>query len=202
MQRTVMAMAAMGSAFGLGAAMPASAQSILDVRDTTARQEQLRSTANIGGTVKSEARISRTFRLRVDTQVTTLPGADGQNRIHPRLARSMIDLFPIPDEGFRLSAGNRFVARRVAGDSRGLLYTPRGASNGVMRTGLRRFNPAVTVGYQGEVAPKVSLGVEVGALKGHAWQRVRTDGAMPRGLRERERNPVASLVNVDATVKF
>lgn len=199
MHRTVVAMA---TTLGLGAVTPASAQALLDLRDTTARQEQLRSTANIGGTIKSETRISRTFRLRVDTQVTAMPGADGPNRIHPRLARSMIDLFPVPDEGFRLSAGNRFVARRVAGDSRGLLYTPRGASNGVMRTGLRRFNPAVTVGYQGEVAPRVSLGVEVGALKGHAWQRVRTDGAIPRGLRERERNPVASLVNVDATVKF
>lgn len=197
MHRIVVATAILG--LGTAMAVPALAQS---ASDSIARERHLRSTADIGGVVKNEMRISRTFRLRVDTQVSTLSGADGQNRIHPRLARSMIDLFPIPDEGFRLSAGNRFVARRPAGDSRGLLYVPRNGSAGVMRTGLRRFNPAVTVGYQGEVAPKISLGVEVGALKGHAWQRVRTDGGMPRGMRERERNPVASLVNVDATVKF
>lgn len=147
----------------------------------------------LGGRDERDARITAKLRLRVAT-VSSAPGL--RDKAHQRLAGSMIDLYPVDGSGFHLSAGTRVYDQR-AGDSaasRRLAGVPRQINVPGGRPGLRR-TPAVTLGYRGAVDEDTSIGVEVGAMKGHVYSNA-TD--MTRRLRgERgEGNPVNPMVHL------
>ncbi|HVF95379.1 MAG TPA: hypothetical protein VM900_13785 [Sphingomonas sp.] len=125
--------------------------------------------------------------------------ADGViERLQPRFVSAMIDFYPISGRGFHVSAGSRFSARRnfaaeAENAARGLIYQPRGGG-GTLRAGFKRFAPAMTLGYTGDVAPGMTLGLEAGARMGRAFT------AMPR-LRGDDRfgdiatpNPLVNMV--------
>lgn len=157
---------------------------------------------------ESGLRLGGGLRLRVDwrglaaTPISVTPMA---THLRARLATAMIDLYPVGDHGFHISAGTRFLVRRdfaaeADNATRGLLYRPRWGGAG-LRTGLRRFSPTATVGYSGVIAPSLTLGVEAGAGMGSAFNGMPSlRGARPmrlaadRGQRPVDRiNPLVSL---------
>lgn len=98
---------------------------------------------------------------------------DLMSRMHPRFSTAMVDFYPVEGKGFHLSAGSRFFARRnfmleADNATRGLIYVPRGGGGG-LRGGFKRFTPAATFGYTGDIAEGVSLGLEAGARLGRAF---------------------------------
>ena len=113
--------------------------------------------------------LSSKLRLRVATVGTSAgPG----ERVHQRLASSMVDIYPVAGSGLHLSAGSRLYDVRVGeqASNRPLMVAQRpmlGAGGG--RIGLRR-NPALTLGYTGTLMNDTSVGLEVGAMKGRAYE--------------------------------
>jgi len=94
--------------------------------------------------------------------------------VRPRFMPGMIDVYPSATSGFRLSIGNRYFnkvnyAAAAEQASHGLLYDPHMTRGGVglMRT-FRRYTPALTVGYDVAMAPRLVVGLEGGTLTGRA----------------------------------
>ena len=179
----------------MAAALPAAAQTGLG-------RAPMRWQITPGSTTETSTLLTRRLRLRVDTPPAS---ATRLFRLQQRYATAMIDLFPIEGTGFRFSAGTRYHVRRdfVAegdGAARGLLFAPRfGNGGGSRRSGLNRFNPAVTMGYTEALGERVSLGLEMGERMGRAFARgprvPRLGGIGPVGARgaDRDFHPVASL---------
>ena len=120
-------------------------------------------------------------------------------RLQPRFVTAMIDYYPVDGRGFHVSAGSRLFARRnfaveaeVA--TRGLIHLPRGGG-GALRSGIRRFAPAMTLGYTGDLATGMTLGLEAGARMGRSFTalprlRGRDGGAPDAGAP----NPLVTMV--------
>lgn len=144
-----------------------------------------------GGRSESTARLTAKVRLRVG--VAADPGP--RDRMHQRVASSMVEFYPVGGSGFHLSAGTRMYDTR-AGDKatgRGLIATPRPGNVPGNRLGLRR-TPALTMGYSGEVANGTRVGVELGAMKGRVYNSTRDIVRQTRA--ERSGNPVNPMVNL------
>lgn len=152
-----------------------------------------------GGSIEHSARLTGNVRLRVSV------GAAGQgtrDRLHQRIASSMVEFYPVGDSGFHLSAGTRLYDTR-AGEkaaSRGLIGMSRQRSAPGSRMGLKR-TPALTMGYSGTAADGTTIGLEVGAMKGRAYSDA---NAMARRARA-ERiggNPVNPMINLVVGRRF
>jgi hypothetical protein len=151
-------------------------------------------------------RATRDFRFRTGLGAASpLSPDDLMNRVHTRFVTAMVDFYPIEGKGFHLSAGTRFFARRnfteeAENATRYLIYVPRGGGGG-LRGGFKRFTPAATVGYTGDLAEGMSLGLEAGARLGRAFTgmpRLRrmasdsnTEGARGDGSKP---NPMVNMV--------
>jgi len=153
----------------------------------------------LGSGSEHDARIGANLRLRVAT-VTTAPGPRG--RSHQRLAGSMVDLYPIGGSGFHLSAGTRLYDPRPGDGATGrrLVGAPREINIPGGRAGLRR-TPALTMGYNGALADHMSIGVEVGAMKGRAYANATDATRQLRGERG-EGNPVNPMVHLTLGRRF
>ncbi len=124
-----------------------------------------------------------------------------QDMVRPRFVGGMVDVYPSSETGFRFSVGTRYFARTnfwIAAEqaTRGILYDPhmtRGG-RGLIR-GYRRYTPAMTLGYDREMAPGLVLGVEGGALAGPAMLRVRPGRDRLSGGRDGDSgiNPIATF---------
>jgi hypothetical protein len=79
--------------------------------------------------------------------------------------------------------------------SRGLMAVrrPGGAPGG--RLGMRR-TPAFTLGYAGEILDHATMGIEVGAMMGHAYTAGPTDVARRLRGERPSGNPVNPMVNL------
>ena len=94
--------------------------------------------------------------------------------IRPRFVPGMIDIYPRAASGFRVSIGNRYFSKvnyAAAAEqaSHGLLYDPHMTRGGVgLMRAYRRYTPAITIGYDLEMAPRLVVGLEGGTLKGRA----------------------------------
>jgi len=112
-------------------------------------------------------------RLRLD---------DPAGQVRHGFGGTLVDLFPFESSRFHLSAGGRLFGRPRANralDERGLLATPR-AGGGGMRSGGRRFAPALLMGIGEAAGGGVELGVDAGVVMGPAMER---GARMPRGAR-------------------
>lgn len=156
----------------------------------------------LGGAIERTTRLTSKLRLRI---ATSSASAGPNERVHPRLASSMVDIYPLSGSGFHLSAGSRLYDARAGeqATSRGLMVSQRilpGAGGG--RVGLRR-TPALTVGYSGTVAEATSVGVEVGAMKGRAYDAGGRLARPTRGEREGLGNgPINPVVNLVVGRRF
>lgn len=152
----------------------------------------------------SETSSAIAARFRVRTNVATVPQGPlgARDRIHQRLAGSMIDFYPVDGKGFRVSAGSRFYDVRgassgsaIAGpdaSARALLAVPRTATAPTAKAGLKRSTPALTMGYAGTLGASTNVGLELGAMKGRAYA-----GTADQGAHDGDGgkvNPVVSLV--------
>ena len=124
--------------------------------------------------------VANAFRLGVLTATVAakpLLGAIGnaQGAMHRRLTGAMFDFFPVAGSGFHLSAGTRLFQRRnflaeTEASARGLMAGPRAVGGAtIYRAGFKKFNPAITAGYQLAVGKLAQVGVEAGALMSSAY---------------------------------
>lgn len=119
--------------------------------------------------------IAAKLTLRLGAVASPIVAADPlTDHVRPKFAVAMVDYFPIQRSGFHLSGGARLYARRnfmaeMDNATRGLLYAPRGSGGG-MRTGYRKFSPALMAGYTGDLSPTTSVGFEMGERMGRAFQ--------------------------------
>ena len=151
----------------------------------------------LGTPTERSIELSAKLRMRVATIGTSMgPG----ERVHQRLASSMIDYYPLAGSGLHLSAGSRLYDVRVGeqANNRPLMAAQRpmpGAGGG--RIGLRR-TPALTLGYTGTLPGDTSLGFEVGAMRGRAYdiggRLTRPTAAERGGVGNGPLNPVVNLV--------
>ena len=135
------------------------------------------SSAMLGIGPEVGVRLTGKLGARIDATVTRLAEAlrvenvgDG-GRLRLRSGGAMFDLHPFGD-GFRLSAGTRFGSLRsalaaapsgpVTIGSRSV--TPAQVGRMLGKVHVRKFAPALTLGYGGAVASAMTLGVEAGAL--------------------------------------
>lgn len=123
----------------------------------------------LGGTLDRTTPLTARLRLRVATMTTS---AGPNERVHQRLASSMVEYYPFADSGFHLSAGGGLYDVRAGEQvgNRPLMLSQRptlGAGGG--RIGLRR-TPALTFGYTGTMLADTTIGLEVGAMKGRAYE--------------------------------
>jgi len=152
-----------------------------------------------GSSVEHVAPVGRNLRLRVAVAAAQ---QGPRERIHQRIASSMIDFYPVGTSGFHLSAGTRMYDPRAGEQltNRGLITAPRQLNVPGGRAGLRR-TPALTMGYTGEVADRTSLGVEVGAMRGRVYSNA-TDAARLTRAERGGRNPVNPMVNLVVGRRF
>jgi hypothetical protein len=121
--------------------------------------------------------------------------------VRPRPFRGMTDIYPFASAGFHVSAGSRYFSRAnfwsaAEQTTRGLLFNPRLRGGGGVSTGFRGRTWALTTGYDLEVAPRLVVGIEGGALKGraiNAGPRGRAFRADDRKANRAGLNPLATL---------
>ncbi|MCU6455559.1 hypothetical protein LPN01_15880 [Sphingomonas sp. A2-49] len=197
---------AIGAVMAAGMAMPATAQGATTTTaalapglSAPARGPLLQPIA-IGSSVERTTRSGRTLRLRV----AVVAGAPGpRDHVQQRIASSMIDVYPLGTSGFHLSAGTKMYDPRVGEEAtnRGLMSPRRQTNIPGGRLGMRR-TPAFTFGYTGEIVDRTTMGIEVGAMMGHAYNTSAADatrrlrGERPAG------NPVNPMVNVVVGRRF
>ena len=143
------------------------------------------------------------FRLQATIAAPAKPSVpDADARLRHRIASSMMDLYPVDGTGFHLSAGMRMFARtnfmaEAEKFTNGLLWAPHGMGNSSMRTGFKRYTPAMTVGYTHMIQHDLSLGLEAGSMLGRAYNGIpgrihgfgSSSGSGGAGL-----NPIMNLV--------
>jgi len=121
----------------------------------------------IGAGSQAGLALSPNFRLRLDfaLPVSIRLGGDPSARpVRRRFASTMIDFYPMADQGFHLSAGGRLGQRRKSDFSSDnpLLYAPKGFID--RKAGLKKFASAMTVGYSSAPQSGLNWGVEAGTL--------------------------------------
>lgn len=167
--------------------------------DDAARGPLLQAQA-IGGRIERTARLGRALRLRVAVaSVTPAP----RDHVQQRIASSMVDIFPAGTSGFRLSAGMRLYDQRVGeqATSRGLMTIARQSNIPGGRLGMRRA-PVLTLGYTGVLRERTTMGIEVGAMMGHAYNTSAADTTRRLRGERPEGNPVNPMVNVVVGHRF
>jgi len=198
MRRLVALIALIGGCVAMPAVGQSTASALTDIGSggavaASARMPVLQPLA-IGSSVERSARMSGNLRLRVGVAATAQGPRD---RIHQRIASSMIDFYPVGSSGFHLSAGTKLYDVRAGeqATNRGLMVTQRQLNVPGGRPGLKR-TPALTMGYTGQVA-ETSLGLEVGAMRGPVY----TD--MMRQTRlQRAADPINPMVNLVVGRRF
>lgn len=153
----------------------------------------------LGSSVERIAPVGRTLRLRIAVAAAQ---QGSRERIHQRIASSMVDFYPVGTSGFHLSAGTRMYDPRAGEQltNRGLIPAPRQLNVPGGRAGLRR-TPALTMGYTGEIADGATLGIEVGAMRGRVYSNA-TDAARLTRADRGGRNPVNPMVNLVVGRRF
>lgn len=150
----------------------------------------------VGGRVERNARLSRTLSMRVTVENS---GGSARDRVHSRITGQMVDFFPAGDHGFHLSAGTRVFNPRALGPSdvamRGLLPSQRRLNLPGMKTSMRRA-PAVTMGYTDRIDTDTSVGFEVGAMQGRAYNDVANVARQTRADRNQIGSPINPMVNL------
>jgi hypothetical protein len=152
----------------------------------------------LGSSVEKTTRVSGNLRVRI----AVAAAAQGpRDRIHQRIASSMIDFYPVGSSGFHLSAGTKLYDPRVGeqATNRGLMVAPKQPNVPGSKIGLKR-TPALTLGYSGELAERTSIGIEVGAMKGRAYNNA--SDLTRRTRADRIGNPVNPMVNLVVGRRF
>ncbi|MCP3735177.1 hypothetical protein M9979_09880 [Sphingomonas sp. RP10(2022)] len=155
----------------------------------------------MGGSVERSTRLTNRLRLRVTLEsAASGAGAGARDRVHSRLIGQMVDFFPAGDHGFHLSAGTRLFNPGAPGAAevaaRGLLPSQRRLNIPGLKTTMRRA-PALTLGYTDRIDADTSLGFEVGAMQGRAYNDaadVARQTRLARNAIGRPINPVVNLV--------
>ena len=201
MRRTGLSIGATTIAIAL--AMPAAAQVIPNMPSTAdpqppARAPLLRGMAT-GAIVQQSARLGGNLRLRVAVGPAS---AGPRDRLHQRVASSMVEFYPVGDSGFHLSAGTRLYDTRAGeqATNRGLMVAPRPLNVPGGKIGLKR-TPALTMGYTGSAADGTSIGLEIGAMKGSAYTDA-NDMARRNRAERTGGNPVNPMVNLVVGRRF
>ena len=125
-----------------------------------------------------------------------------RDMVRPRFVGGMVDIFPTARSGLRFSVGTRFFSRTnnwqaAEQATNGLLYDPHMTRGGIgLVRPFRQYIPAMTVGYDVELAPRMVFGLEGGAIMGRAIspgpRGTRLSGGDDEKLRRSGLNPVAS----------
>ncbi|MFC3712645.1 hypothetical protein ACFOMD_08690 [Sphingoaurantiacus capsulatus] len=118
--------------------------------------------------VRANAMVGGTGIVDIDAQSDDIP-FDGA--VRSRSVGAMLDFYPA-NNGFRVSAGFRINGNKAtlrATPTTNTTIGPRSVTPmqvGTLRASyrVRDWAPTLTVGYSGEIAPKLSLGVEAGAV--------------------------------------
>lgn len=152
----------------------------------------------LGSSVEKTTRLSTNLRVRIAVAATAQGPRD---RIHQRIASSMVDFYPVGSSGFHLSAGTKLYDPRTGeqATNRGLMVAPKQPNIPGSKVGLKR-TPALTLGYSGELAERTSVGIEVGAMKGRAYNNASDLTRQTRA--ERIGNPVNPMVNLVVGRRF
>lgn len=186
-----------------GVAMPAAGQVIPNMPSTADPQPLARNPLlqrlTPGTTVQNSARLGGNLRLRVAVG----PAGEGpRDRLHQRIASSMVEFYPVGDSGFHLSAGTRLYDTRAGeqATNRGLMVAPRPLNVPGAKIGIKR-TPALTMGYTGSAADGTSIGVEVGAMRGSAYTDA-NDMARRNWAERTGGNPVNPMVNLVVGRRF
>ncbi len=118
--------------------------------------------------VRANAMLADTRLVDVDARSDDI---DFDGRLRTRSVGAMLDFYP-GGGGFRLSAGFRLNGHKAVLKATPTTNTTIGARTvtpvqvGTLRASyrVRDWAPAVTVGYAGDIAPRLTLGVEAGAV--------------------------------------
>ncbi len=141
-----------------------------------------------GGSADRVVPLAGRLRLRMTMQNTA---AGPHDRVRSRVIGQMADFYPAGDHGFHLSAGTRLFNPRAMEVSQGaLLPSARRLNVPGMKTAMRRA-PALTVGYTDRIDANTSLGFEVGAMQGRAYN----DAANLTRQTRADRNTIGSPLN-------
>lgn len=147
----------------------------------------------VGGSVERSTRLVSRLRLRL-TMASTAAGP--RDRLHSRVVGQMVDFFPAGDHGFHLSAGTRlFNPRAMEVSVHGMLPTQRRLNTPGLKTTMRR-SPALTMGYTDRIDADTSVGVEVGAMKGRAYNDAADVARQTRAQRNAIGSPLNPVVNL------
>lgn len=149
-----------------------------------------------GGSVERSARLAGKLSMRVTVQSV---GDGSREMFHSRMTGQMVDFFPAGDHGFHLSMGTRVFNPRPMGPSeiamRGILPSLRRLNIPGMKTNMRRA-PALTMGYTDRVDRDTSVGFEVGAMHGRAYNDVANVARQTRAERNAIESPINPMVNL------
>ncbi|GAA0670011.1 hypothetical protein FHT00_000540 [Sphingomonas insulae] len=187
----------------LSVAVPAAAQSVPNMPSTADPQPLARNPLMqrlIPGTiVQNTARLGGNLRLRV---AVGNAGEGPRDRLHQRVASSMVEFYPVGDSGFHLSAGTRLYDTRAGeqATNRGLMVVPRQLNVPGGKIGLKR-TPALTMGYTGMAEDGTTIGLEIGAMKGSAYTDA-NDMARRNRAERAGGNPVNPMVNLVVGRRF
>lgn len=147
----------------------------------------------VGGSVERSTRLVSRLRLRL-TMASTAAGP--RDRLHSRVVGQMVDFFPAGDHGFHLSAGTRlFNPRAMEVSVHGMLPTQRRLNIPGLKTTMRR-SPALTMGYTDRIDADTSVGVEIGAMKGRAYNDAADVARQTRAQRNAIGSPLNPVVNL------
>lgn len=121
---------------------------------------------NVG--VRANAALGSTGIVEVDARSDDI---DFDGRVRTRSVGAMVDVYPFGG-GFRISGGFRINGNKATLTATPTTNTTIGARTvsptqvGTLRARyrVRDWAPALTVGYAGDLAPRLSFGVEAGAL--------------------------------------
>lgn len=128
--------------------------------------------------------------------------------VRPRFVGGMIDIYPSTQTGFRFSVGTKYFSRTnfwIAAEqaTRGVLYDPHMTRGGRgLPRGFRRYTPAMTVGYDRELAPGLVLGLEGGALTGRAISQVGPGRGISRAQRLDDKAGLNEVATLSARFAF
>lgn len=125
-----------------------------------------------------------------------------RDMVRPRFVGGMVDIYPTERSGFRFSVGTRYFYRTnnwqaAEQATNGLLYDPHMTRGGIgLVRPFRTYIPAMTAGYDVELARGLVFGLEGGAIMGRAISRgprgTRLSGGDDEKTQRAGLNPVAS----------
>ena len=166
----------------------------------------------LGVTAQPGTRLSSRFRLRVGEMApVAVPGMQTIAAApRPRRIATMVDFYPAPESGFRVSAGMRILSKRgrqsfalyKATQPGSAIYAPAMAAKLPLRNNITQTAPAATLGWTRRLSDKAVFGIEAGTIMEHGRGRKTAVAIANPDQRPAEWSRIDPVAQVAFAMKF